>query len=75
MTQSCVKRTASATQVSAIQNICWKNIYPVPGDVSIISAYRRKDIYSGRIERPTEWLTECIRSTKKKDDAHKTNVQ
>jgi len=31
-----------------------------PSDVGIISVHWRKDIYGGRIKKPTEWLTECI---------------
>jgi len=47
--------------------------------VSIISVYWRKDIYSGRIEKPTEWQNASA-ATKKKDDAinfqeHKINVR
>ena len=66
MIRSCVKRTAM--QDSAIQNIRWKYL---PSDVSIISVHWRKDIYSGRTEKPTEWLTECIYSNQKKDLAIK----
>jgi len=49
-------------------------------DVSIISVHWRKDIYSGRTEKPTEWMTEfiCTNQEERRHDktpAHKINVQ
>jgi len=51
-----------------------------PSDVSIISVHWWKDIYSGRIKKATEWLTECICSDQEerrcdRTPAHKINVQ
>jgi len=65
-------------QDSAIHNICWKKY--LLGNVSIIFVHWRKDIYSGRTEKPTEWLTECICSNQEerrrdKTPAHMINVQ